>query len=137
MGFSMQNTGQRGCGMVVLLPSRAKCHRTPGSTGLGRAGWTGPKASLQHPYPNANIGSSTFQGESKCPFSRVAGSLGLTKERSSDRTKENAYVETPGPSAFSIQSFMDVSLIISKGIHQAMVEFDAKYGPVCRCVQLA
>eukprot|EP00884_Botryococcus_braunii_P015417 jgi/Botrbrau1/2559/Bobra.0079s0045.1 len=133
MALSIQNTGQKGIGVAGVSPSKPKCCRRPSLTGVGRAGWRGPQASLQHPYPNANIGSSTFQGDPKCPFSRVAGSLGLAKERVSDRPKENAgHVETPGPSAFSIQSFLDVSMILSKGIHHAMVEFNAKYGPVCR-----
>lgn len=39
---------------------------------------------------------------------------------------------TPGPPAFSLQSMIDVSGILVNGIHQAMLSFSIKYGPVSR-----
>jgi hypothetical protein len=133
MSLSIQNGSQTGFSWPRGVQGTRIRGRIPHLTGVGRAGSVQPQASLQHPYPNANIGSSTFQGESKCPFSRVAGSLGLAKERVTDQPKEKvAHVETPGPPAFSIQSFLDVAMILTKGIHEAMLAFNAKYGPVCR-----
>jgi len=39
---------------------------------------------------------------------------------------------TPGPPAFSLASLLDVTSILTGGIHKAMLTFSIKYGPVCR-----
>lgn len=44
-------------------------------------------------------------------------------------------VVTPGPAAFSLASLGDVGCIFTDGIHQAMLRFEEKYGPVSRCAQ--
>ena len=38
----------------------------------------------------------------------------------------------PGPPAFSVESAVDVLKILTDGIHGAMLQFEAKYGDICR-----
>lgn len=136
MSLSFRNAYLDGFGgphRIGGIRVRHRLSRVQKSAHLGRAGLCSPFASLQHPYPNAHVGSSTLSGGAKCPFSRVAGSLGLAKERVVDKPKPTTSdVVTPGPPAFSVQSFMDVGLILTSGIHEAMLTFHSKYGPVCR-----
>ncbi len=48
--------------------------------------------------------------------------------------EELSYTPTPGPAALSLASALDMSLILRRGIHEAMLAFSNKYGPVCRRV---
>ncbi|PRW33565.1 cytochrome P450 [Chlorella sorokiniana] len=41
-------------------------------------------------------------------------------------------VQTPGPDPFSLQSLQDVGCIFTDGLHEAMLRFSQRYGPVSR-----
>lgn len=70
-----------------------------------------------------------------CPFHSV---LGLEQPVQEDAVEEQApiveptVVDTPGPRPLGFRSAWDVSKILRFGIHEAMLQFFATYGPICR-----
>ena len=93
----------------------------------------------------ANVRAQSYAGDraavqapaeaSACPFSAVTSLL-----KQPDRAvlptpdeAEQAGTVPPGPAAFSLASATDVLRIFTSGLHGAMLHFDAKWGPTCRC----
>ena len=71
----------------------------------------------------------------RCPMSGLV--QGLQQQQQVQREElydDLSYVPTPGPAALSLEAIADVSLILRRGIHEAMLAFSNKYGPVCRCI---
>ena len=69
----------------------------------------------------------------RCPVSGlVQGLQQHQQEQREELYHELSYVPTPGPAALSLEAIADVSLILRRGIHEAMLAFSNKYGPVCR-----
>ena len=70
---------------------------------------------------------------SRCPMSGLVQGMQQQQQLQRDELYEElSYTPTPGPAALSLESVTDVSLILRKGIHEAMLSFSNKYGPVCR-----
>ena len=69
----------------------------------------------------------------RCPMSGLV--QGLQQQQQEQRKElydDLSYVPTPGPAALSLEALADVSTILRRGIHEAMLAFSNKYGPVCR-----
>lgn len=68
-----------------------------------------------------------------CPFAAASAALQGWQQGAAQQQEEgDGAMQTPGPSPFSLQSLMDVSLIFTEGLHEAMLRFSARYGPVSR-----
>lgn len=83
-------------------------------------------ASVAPPIPAAPAG--------ECPVRHIMQQSGerLALEQQQALLGMQKEVVTPGPAAISIASLLDVSSILTGGIHKAMLSFSIKYGPVCR-----
>ena len=69
----------------------------------------------------------------RCPVSGLVQGLQQHQQEQREELYDDlSYVPTPGPAALSLESIADVSLILRRGIHEAMLAFSNKYGPVCR-----
>ena len=69
----------------------------------------------------------------RCPMSGLVQGLQQHQQEQREELYDDlSYVPTPGPAALSLEAIADVSLILRRGIHEAMLAFSNKYGPVCR-----
>lgn len=66
-----------------------------------------------------------------CPFSGKIKIINQAKENANASVIE--VKKTPGPPhPMSMESAIQVTKILTMGLHKAMVEFFEKYGPICR-----
>ena len=68
----------------------------------------------------------------ECPFH---AHFGADVIRTAEEQKDREIVDTPGPEPTGWEAALDVSRILFDGVHEAMLYFFEKYGPVCRCVR--
>lgn len=69
----------------------------------------------------------------RCPVSGLMQGLQQHQQEQREELYEDlSYVPTPGPASLSLEAIADVALILRRGIHEAMLAFSNKYGPVCR-----
>ena len=100
-----------------------------GGRQCGRSSCAAPRRAVRvsavaQPLPDSREGREG----ARCPFTgRLAdeGAGGAPRQASGS-------VATPGPAAFSLQSLQDVALIFTDGLHEAMLRFAQRYGPVSR-----
>lgn len=87
-----------------------------------------------HSYANDSTVAEATTAEASCPFSAVTGLL-KQPDRAvlPEKQAEQAGVVPPGPAAFSLASAADVLRIFTSGLHGAMLHFDSRWGPTCRC----
>lgn len=77
--------------------------------------------------------TASATGASACPFSALKQQLsggGAAAQR-----PQQPAAAIPGPAPFSLESLQCVSSIFFDGLHVAMLKFEKRYGPVCRCVR--
>lgn len=67
--------------------------------------------------------------KAQCPFHALSGAGVIQGVQNREDTE---LVETPGPAPTGWESAVDVSHILFDGLHEAMLYFFEKYGPVCR-----
>ena len=65
-----------------------------------------------------------------CPYTAVKETLQRLSPLAGQL--EGGAIVNPGPSAFSLDSLADIGVIFTDGIHEAMLRFSEKYGPVSR-----
>lgn len=81
--------------------------------------------------------SSAASAAPACPYHALTGALSsigvnLAPNSAASRPAASHEVPFPGPAPFSLDSMADVFKIFTSGLHVAMLDFSAKYGPVCR-----
>jgi len=107
----------RPVGLAPLKPSRAAARNVRVAVAVPRQ--------ITEEAVNESLDGTTAE----CPFhAQFAADVIRTAEEQKDRE----IVDTPGPEPTGWEAALDVSRILFDGLHEAMLYFFEKYGPVCR-----
>lgn len=122
---------------VSSAATSSQAQKLPSGSPVRGPGPTHAASGIGIPEPSTSTAKAIAQevkevaaAASKCPFTQLKSAIAGTGAQPASPT--SGTVPIPGPPPLSFAALQDVSVIFTRGLHNAMLRFDERYGPVCR-----